>query len=74
MSKVTELATAQLTVSDIITVELIEADENWPWSSSAGRGSPPCNIRTVSFAADPAACIFAAAPVRLATIKRERRL
>jgi hypothetical protein len=52
MSKVTELATAQLTVSDIITVELIEADENWPWSSSAGRGSPPCSSAPFPFGAD----------------------
>ena len=27
MSKVTELATAELTVTDVITAELIEADE-----------------------------------------------
>jgi hypothetical protein len=31
MSKVTQLASSQVTAADTITVELIEADETRPW-------------------------------------------
>jgi hypothetical protein len=75
MSKVTTLASGQLTAVGNITIELIEADEapgvviiRWP--------EKPCVIHPRRFpaAADNAARIFAAAAVRLAAIKRERRL
>jgi hypothetical protein len=74
MSKVTELASAQLNGHDSITIELIEADETpavviirWP--------SKPTVLHPHRFgsAADTAARTFAAAVVRLAAIKRERR-
>ena len=74
MSKVTELASGQLTSTETITVELIEADEmpavvivRWP--------SKPTVLHPHRFpiAADTAARTFAAAAVRLAAIKRERK-
>jgi hypothetical protein len=75
MSQVTELASAQLTHSSSITVELIETDENlavviitWPDKATVihPRRSPlPLTMR---------ARIFAAAAVRLASIKRELKL
>jgi hypothetical protein len=73
MSKITELATGQLTPTEAITVELIEADETpaviivrWP--------AKPTVIHPHRFptAADVSARTFAAAVVRLAAIKRER--
>jgi hypothetical protein len=75
LSKVTELAAAQLTATETITVELIEANETpavvivrWPCKPSVFHpGRFPG-------AADSAARVFAAATVRLAAIKRERRL
>ena len=75
MSKVTELASGQITAIDSITIELIEADETpavviirWP-------AKPPYCIRDgFPAAADTAARIFAAAAVRLAQIRRERKL
>ena len=75
MSKVTTLAESQLTVVGTITIELIEADETpavvivrWPLK--------PTVIHPYRFGsvADLAARTFAAATVRLASIKRTRRL
>ena len=73
MSNITELASGQIDGRDIITVELIEADEapaviivRWP--------SKPTVFHPRRSAADTAARIFAAAAVRQAAIKRERRL
>jgi hypothetical protein len=75
MSKVTELASGQLTTTETITVELIETDETpavvivrWP--------TKPTVIHPHRFpsAADSAARTLATAAVRLAAIKRERRL
>jgi hypothetical protein len=75
MSKITELATGQITAGDSLIVELAEADETpaaviirWPVKSTVlhQRRFPP--------AAETAARIFAAAVVRLAQIRRERRL
>jgi hypothetical protein len=37
MSNVTELATGQLTATDAVVIELVEANEAPPWSSSDGR-------------------------------------
>jgi hypothetical protein len=74
MSKVTELASASINGHDTISVELIETDQTpavvivrWPIKPSVFH--PP-----LPGAADSAACVFAAAAVRLAAIKRERRL
>jgi hypothetical protein len=74
MSEVTELASGQITSTESISVELIEADQTpavvivrWPIKPSVFH--PP-----LPGAADSAACVFAAAAVRLAAIKRERRL
>ena len=74
MSKVTTLATAQLSATDTLTIELIEADETpavvivrWPLKPSVlhPRRFP---------AADTAARVFAAAVVKLAQLRRERPL
>ena len=75
MSKVTQLASGQINGADTVTVELVEADETpalvivrWP--------SKPTVLHVTRFpsAADVCARTFAAAAVRLASIKRERRL
>jgi hypothetical protein len=73
MSTVTPLAAGQITPSEAITIELVEADETpavviirWP--------SKPTVLHRHRFptAADVCARTFAAAAVRLAAIKRER--
>ena len=75
MSKVTELASGQITAIDTITVELIETDQTpavvivrWP--------SKPTVLHPHRFgsAADTAARTFAAAAVRLAQLRRDRKL
>ena len=75
MTKLTELATGRITAVDTLTIELVESNETpavviirWPVKASVlhPRLFPP--------AADTAARIFAAAVVKLAAIKRERRL
>jgi hypothetical protein len=75
MSKITELATGPINGTDSLTVELVEADETpaaviirWPLKPTVlhPHRFPP--------AAEAAARIFAAAVVRLAQIRRERRL
>ena len=75
MSKVTVLSSAELSATDTLTIELIEADETpavvivrWP--------SKPTVLHPhhFPFAADVAARTFAGAAVRLAAIKRKRRL
>jgi hypothetical protein len=48
MSKITELATAQLTATETITVELIEANEHRQWSSSGGRAGQVCSMPVAS--------------------------
>jgi hypothetical protein len=72
---ITELASGQLTGTQTIIVELIEADETpaavivrWPAKPSVFH---PHRFPT---AADNAARTFATAAVRLAAIKRERKL
>jgi hypothetical protein len=74
MSKVTELASAQLSAVDAITIELLEADEtpavviiSWPLQ--------PTVVHPHRFpsAADSAVRIFVAAVVQLASIRRERK-
>jgi hypothetical protein len=73
--KVTELAAGQLTATETINMELIEANETpsvviirWP--------AKPTVLHPHRFptAADVCARTFAAAVVRLAQIKRDRRL
>jgi hypothetical protein len=75
MSRVTELASGQLTGTEMITLELIQAGERpavvvvrWP--------SKPTVIHPRRFAdvAAMVARLFAEAATRLAAIKRERRL
>jgi hypothetical protein len=75
MSTVTELAFAQLTATETITVELIEADQTpaviivrWPSKPSV------FHPRRFPGVADTATRTFASAAVRLAAIKRQRRL
>jgi hypothetical protein len=70
VSKVTELASGQINGHDTITVELIEADET-PLAKQADGGCIPVLFPT---AADAGVRTLAAAAVRLAVIKRERRL
>jgi hypothetical protein len=75
MTNITKLATGRINNSDAITIELIEADENpavviirWP--------AKPTVVHPLRFpyAADAAARLFAAAAVKLARIRRDRRL
>jgi hypothetical protein len=75
MSKVTELATAQLSATDTLTIELIEADETpavvivrWPLKLSV------LHPRRLPVAADAAARTFAAAVIALAQLRRKRPL
>ena len=75
MSEITELASAQLTATAAIIIELIEADKTpavvivrWPAKASV------LHPHRFAAAADVAARTFAAAVVKLAAIKRERRL
>ena len=75
MSKVTTLAEGQLSATDTLTIELVEANETpaaviirWPVKPSV------LHPRLFPAAADVAARTFAAAVVKLAAIKRERRL
>jgi hypothetical protein len=48
MSKITILGEAQITPSDTLAVELVEADETRPSSSFGGRSRRPFCIRVVS--------------------------
>jgi hypothetical protein len=75
MSQITQLASSQITATDTITIELVEADETpaviilrWP--------AKPTVLHPHRFpsAAEGAARTFAIAAVRLAGIKRDRRL
>jgi hypothetical protein len=73
MSKVTELASSQITAIDTLTIELVQADETpavvivrWPAKPSVLH---PHRFPSV---ADVAARTFAAAVVRLAQIRRHR--
>jgi hypothetical protein len=75
MSKITELASGAITATDHIVIELVEADETpaaviirWP--------AKPTVLHPHRFptTADTAARLFAAATVRLAQIRRDRRL
>ena len=75
MSKITELAMGQITITETLTVELVEADQTpavvivrWPAKPTV------FHPRRFPSAADHMARIFATAVVRLAAIKRERRL
>ena len=75
MSQITELASGAITAADTLTIELVEADETqavviirWPAKPSVLH---PYRFGT---AADIAARTFAAAAVRLAQIRRDRRL
>ena len=75
MSNITELASAQLNGTATITIELIEADETpaviivrWPSKPSV------LHPRLFPAAADTAARVFAAAVVRLAQLRRDRKL
>ena len=75
MSKVTPLASNQITASDTITVELIEADEtpavvivSWPVKPTV------LHPRRFPDAAATIARLFAEAHTALAAIKTRRRL
>jgi hypothetical protein len=75
MSNITTLAIGQITAVDTITIELVEADETpavviirWPTKPTV------VHPRRFASAADAAARVFAAAVVRLAHIRSERRI
>jgi hypothetical protein len=75
MSKITPLATAQLSATDTLTIELIEADKapavvivRWPLKPSV------LHPRRFPAAADIAARTFATTVVKLAQLRRERPL
>ena len=74
MSQVTELATAQITAVDTITIELVQADETpavviirWPAKPSV------LHPHRFPAAAEIAARTFAAGVVKLAQLRRKRR-
>jgi hypothetical protein len=74
MSKITELGTGQITTTDTLTIELVEADETPPvivirWPSKPSVLHP----RRFGSAADAATRAFAGAVVRLAHIRRDHR-
>ena len=75
MSKVTELASGQINAVDTLAIELIEANETpavvivrWPAKPSV------LHPRLFPAAADIAARTFAAAVVKLAQLRRDRKL
>ena len=75
MSKITELASGQITTTESVVVELVEADQTpavvivpWPFKPSV------MHPHRFPSAADPAARVFTAGVGRLAHIKSERRL
>ena len=75
MSQVTVLASGQINATGVLTIELIEANETpaviivrWPSKPSV------FHPRLFPAAADVAARTFAAAVVKLAQLRRERRL
>jgi len=75
VSKVTELASGQISSTETIIVELIEADETpavvivrWPAKATV------IHPRRFPNAADNAARTFATAVVKLAQIRRDRKL
>ena len=75
MSKITTLATGQVTATDAVTIELVEADETpavviitWPTTASV------LHPRRFPGAGEAVARALAGAVVRLAQIRRERRL
>jgi hypothetical protein len=75
MSKITELASGAITAADTITIELVEADETpavvivrWPVKATV------MHPRRFPSGANSAAAVFAAAIVKLAHIRSERRI
>jgi hypothetical protein len=75
MSTITTLAAGQITAVDAITIELVETNEHptviivrWPVKPSV------LHPHRFGTAADVAARAFAAAAVRLAQIRQERKL
>jgi hypothetical protein len=75
MSKVTELASSQITAVDTITIELVEADETpavvivrWPLKATI------LHPRRFPDTAAMLARLFAEAATRLASIKAGKRL
>ena len=75
MSKVTTLAEGQLSATDTLTIELVEANETpavviirWPAKATV------LHPRRFAATADAAARVFATAVVKLAQIRRERKL
>jgi hypothetical protein len=75
MSQITQLATGQITATDHITVELVEADATpavvivrWPLKATV------LHARRFTSTADTCARVFAATAVRLAQIRRDRKV
>ena len=75
MSQITQLASAQLTAVDVLTIELVETSEHptvvivrWPDKPTV------MHPRRFPSGANTAAAAFAAAIVKLAHIRRERKL
>jgi hypothetical protein len=75
MSKISELATAQLSVTDTLVIELIEANET-PAVIIVRCPAKPSVLHPHRFpaTAETAARTFAASIVKLAQLKRERKL
>jgi len=75
MTQITQLASGQINAADTLAVELVEADETpavvivrWPVKPTV------LHPHRFPSAAETAARVFAAAAVRLAQLKRERKL
>jgi hypothetical protein len=73
-SRITELASGAITATDAITIELVEADETpavviirWPAKPTV------LHPRRFPSGANTAAGVFAAAVVRLAQLRRDRK-
>ena len=75
MSKITVLAEGQITLSDAIVVVLVEPADmpstvviHWPAAPTV------CDPKRFSSTGDAAVRVFASAVVRLAQVRRDRRL
>jgi hypothetical protein len=75
VSQITELASGQITAADTLTIELVEAEKTpavvivrWPVKPTV------FHPRRFPLGADAAARIFASAAIKLAQIRRDRRL
>ena len=73
MSNITELASASITTTDVVTIELVESDETPPVIIIRWPAKPTVlHPKRFGSAADAATRAFAGAVVRLAHIRRDK--